>query len=713
MVMTAVLSGAHGLLAQGTSGELKWLRVGSLQTYFSEQNSEVESGGLNDITIFVSWPAQYSLRQSSMRSRCMWLGCTDFHDPQAGLVPYKVIGVGPRYDDNLRNEVFVPPAEFKLVGKHEHPIVVVDGEGATVNTLYDVLDEVDESLPADRMLVVKNHTYLGVTITKKVYAFTQQNHNNYFVFDYVLTNTGIVSPDGQVNPQTLTGLVFYLGYRYSFSGESVSAYGQGWGTWNSTWGRNTVNDVVGTDPAAPEFADPSSALYRLRAHWAWYGAHSERQVALEDDWGCPNQLEDGIMSAARYGGSVVLYADKSPTEHVDDLSQPKTTHFVDTDVDVTQVPYYAFDERFAARRYELMTMGHAAQTQAQQIEQVGTPANEWGPGIGGSQSSQGFGPYTLAPGDSIHIVLAQGVAGISREKNREVGWNWFQYRGGNHSAQLVMPNGSITTDQTAYKKAWVLTGKDSLFKTFHNAMANFDKGYNIPQPPPPPSRFTVESGGDRIRLSWADNAAAAPHFNGYVIYRSEGSVMDVKTVYRQIFECGATNVVHAYDDTSAVRGFDYYYYIQSKDDGTQNDVEAGRPLYSSMFWTLTSKAATLQRPAGAALAQVRVVPNPYDIRSRLLQFGEDSQYDRLAFYGLPPFCKLKIFTERGDVIWEKDHTNGAGDELWDSMTSSRQIIVSGIYILYVEVTQDISDGATGKKLFSKGENVYRKFVVVR
>jgi hypothetical protein len=96
---------------------------------------------------------------------------------------------------------------------------------------------------------------------------------------------------------------------------------------------------------------------------------------------------------------------------------------------------------------------------------------------------------------------------------------------------------------------------------------------------------------------------------------------------------------------------------------------------------------------------VRVVPNPYDIRGRFLQYGDQSQYDRIAFLGLPPEAKLKIFTERGDLIWEKEHTTGSGDELWNSTTSSGQIIVSGIYILYVE-TPD-------------GRSVFRKFVVIR
>jgi hypothetical protein len=171
--------------------------------------------------------------------------------------------------------------------------------------------------------------------------------------------------------------------------------------------------------------------------------------------------------------------------------------------------------------------------------------------------------------------------------------------------------------------------------------------------------------------------------------------------------------VHQFDDVTAVRGFNYYYYIQSKDDGTQNDVEPGKPLYSSLFMTLTSVPAYLLRPSGKALEGIRVVPNPYDIRSRIWQFGDKSQYDRLAFYGLPPKCLVRIYTERGDLIWEKDHINGAGDELWDSMTSSRQIVVSGVYIAYFEVTEDAYDADGRTLLFKKGESTYRKFVVIR
>jgi hypothetical protein len=515
-----------------------------------------------------------------------------------------------------------------------------------------------------------------------------------------------------------------------------------------------------------------------------------------------------------YIGCATLHADKSTTDRSDDLSQPKTTWYIGSDINIMQQNVSQYNETFMQDRYDCMSEGHPPQqhddmifSKFQYAMDYADPRRQTG---GGVSQGQGYGPYTIPFGDSIHLVFVQGVNGLSWEKAREVGNNWLQwFQNSGTAPALVLPNGNSTTDFNAYKKAWCFTGKDSIMQMFHHALENYNSGYKFPHPPPPPQQFIVSSGGDRISLSWSNNADDAPHFNGYVIYRSRGTVLNWKSVYQKIFECDKSNVVHNFDDVTALRGFDYYYYIQSKDDGTQNDIAPGVPLTSSMFWTVTSVAATLQRPAvtappkepvadtvnwkltaakgnwdstvvsydayatvlynnseyvclqdstrgmisgkakgtsyanfpdtskswkpiiskgawisgsayrkfnsvsdkggvyvcvhdiaaGSMLEQVRVVPNPYDIRSRVFQFGSQSQYDRIAFYGLPPNCKLMIFTERGDKIWTKDHTNGTGDELWDSQTSSGQIIASGIYLLYVEVPG--------------GGSVIRKFVVIR
>ena len=108
-----------------------------------------------------------------------------------------------------------------------------------------------------------------------------------------------------------------------------------------------------------------------------------------------------------------------------------------------------------------------------------------------------------------------------------------------------------------------------------------------------------------------------------------------------------------------------------------------------------------------------VVPNPFHIQARQLQFGVDAGADRIAFYGLPPICTIKIYTERGDLVETIEHTDGSGDELWNCVTSSNQIVVSGIYIGYFEVPQDTYDDTTGELLFTKGASAFRKFVIIR
>ena len=134
--------------------------------------------------------------------------------------------------------------------------------------------------------------------------------------------------------------------------------------------------------------------------------------------------------------------------------------------------------------------------------------------------------------------------------------------------------------------------------------------------------------------------------------------------------------------------------MEGLDDGSQNN---GVPLTSSKFFTITNTPAFLKRPPGE-LEDLRVVPNPYNIASRDLQYGVSAP-DRLMFLNIPGECTIKIFTERGDLIKTIEHNDGSGDEAWNSLTSSRQVVVSGLYIAHIETP--------------KGESTIRKFMVIR
>ena len=96
---------------------------------------------------------------------------------------------------------------------------------------------------------------------------------------------------------------------------------------------------------------------------------------------------------------------------------------------------------------------------------------------------------------------------------------------------------------------------------------------------------------------------------------------------------------------------------------------------------------------------------------RDLQFPGEP--DKLMFLNIPGHCIIKIYTERGDLIKTINHDDGSGDEVWNSVTSSRQVVVSGVYIAHFVVTEDYHDPDTNKIMYRKGQEAFRKFVIIR
>ena len=86
---------------------------------------------------------------------------------------------------------------------------------------------------------------------------------------------------------------------------------------------------------------------------------------------------------------------------------------------------------------------------------------------------------------------------------------------------------------------------------------------------------------------------------------------------------------------------------------------------------------------------IRIVPNPYSISAYMdakdpysLRFPGEK--DKIAFLNIPGYCTIKIYTELGELINTIEHNDGSGDAYWNSITSSNQVIVSGVYIVVFE-----------------------------
>lgn len=586
--------------------------MGSLHDWYSSAGCEQEIGRrhlVSDQQDGLRWNAQF-LYQDCKVAKGLWIGCTDYYDPLVDTIfEYKVVHMGPRHLDE-ENEFM--PVEFELIGRFNHPLVLVNGNSASNTVHMDSLDEVDDTLKADRMLYNVVNTSIGITMTRKIYAFTNQYHDNYLIYDYCFKNTGIIDDEGTPHEQTLEGVVFFFQYRYAPTRET-GPYGYWWTPQSSCWGRNTLNDVIGhREPVEQPF----------RALFSWKGKHSQ--------WGCPGDCvgepnigsrvpADGHLGAPQYVGVVTIHADSSANNKSDDPYQPTTTWYIDSDH-----PRNSGNDQFNAvymtEEYGLMTKGHPHLTHAEEVSDGNV--DEWGPTAGGYSQTQGFGPYTLAPDDSIHIILAEAVAGLSREASYEIGAQWWDWANGG-TGPYVLPDGDTTFDGNEFKNAWVYTGRDSIFETFEHAIANYESNFDIPEPPPPPDLFSVDSRVDSIILTWSNNAELSPNFTGYKIYCAS---YDTDSIFELIFACGEgtdyPEIVNEFLDATAIPGVDYYYYITSFDDGSTNNIEPGVPLESSKFFTMTNEPISVETGMSSETPATTInleqnYPNPFNSRTTI------------------------------------------------------------------------------------------------
>jgi hypothetical protein len=665
---------------------IKWMTAGSLQSWFSEIGSEIEEGRILEQQDGMQWPAIYD-RQDAEAARGFWIGATNFTGADGVNYPYRVVHVGPRVTGT--GEFFPQKFEglrsgIKLISKFDQPVVTVDGL-VSYNHPTDI-DEVDPNMKPDMMIVDSVNTLLGITMTRKIMQFSQSYHNNYFIYDYTFKNTGNTDSDPEIElpNNTLTGVYFYWQYRNALVNETRYEIGNATG-----WGINTMNDTRGdgvkTDPVGEQF----------RAQYSWHGHYPP--FTAYDNLGAPiwtpaQNISDadtiGRLGAPQFIGELTIHADKSATDTTDDPGQPSTTSYESSDDPLNSNNDAYNIPKMTTEYNSFMARGHRAPRHADVVQPDGNFVNPstWGdpanPGntSGGYSSANGYGPYTIAPGQSIHIVMAEAISGLSREKCVEIG---RQYKSGIIDA---------TTKNTA-----VMTGRDSLFQTFHRALANYASGYNVPEPPKPPETFTVTSGGDKISLEWTADVND-PKLAGFEIYRAVGRY---DSTYHLLYSAGPSET--HYDDLTPIRGLLYYYYIVSVGEASDNNGSALTPagaLRSSRYYTQTYNPATLKRKAGTSMDQIRIVPNPFYIGAAAeLTFG-DQQPNRLAFFNIPGRCTIKIYTEIGELIYTIEHTDGSGDDYWDSVTSSNQVVVSGLYIAVVH-----NDDT--------GENKILKFVIIR
>ncbi|MFC1543522.1 hypothetical protein ACFL4K_03165, partial [Candidatus Neomarinimicrobiota bacterium] len=624
------------------------------------------------------------------------MGCADWTDEHGTVWPVRIVSADGHETAYPRREIVTDEEGYSLHAYYRNtpPTIIVDGFQLSDPFPFDGSEELNpDKIPGTAEVMIESQivTPMGITIDFRALAWGQTHHDDFGIYEKTFTNTGNVDLDDEIELPNQTVKDWY----YLRSNTHYLARQR----WSSAYGEYP--------------ADSLRLIY-------WY---SLRTLGSDvDNLGDPRPF----LRYADYNGEATIHADKSTTDHTDDPSQPQMTGMGSSELTWIRKAGIVAGPADNLLLYNTMKYGFKDFDGTQYME--GTyPGTHHGlrfdeQGYAYQQefpwfnysilSACAWGPYTFAPGESIKMVWAVGKGAMSPEKGYEVGNAWNDgtatFPGGvDDLAEYYPPFGAhpelAPTANDQAKDRWVMTGKDSLFQNMWSAQWSVRNDYNVPIPPPAPS-IEVTSLPDRVNIKWGsavtgidEDISEVSDFAGYKVYRAMGNpgpkIVDNTLLgsWSLVFECGegtSNALTHTYDDITAERGQAYYYYVAAFDNGLENlpgvTDQAGNPIYppnerleSNAYQNRTTMPAYLTRPPGETLADIRVVPNPFNISSRNLQYvGEP---DKIMFLNLPLECTIKVYTESGDLVKTIDHY-GSGDAAWGilaeehSATDSGQII---------------------------------------
>ncbi len=576
----------------------------------------------------------------------------------------------------------------------------------------DNFGTVDPSYPAfqnhtyDEIVQVTDSTIFGINVSRTLLAWSQSFNNDYVIADLMFTNASQDTLDSvyiNVNVSK-DNLEYSNGHNPPISSTSSDYIKLGSNDWQHYYGGKP--------------GDTLRVFYE-------YSADDPQKPG--DNMGVPAITQDGRLLDPNMTYMAVLHASKEPyynsSQDVDDFEQPKVTYSGRNFPKAVQNDVYNSSNFYVLRggfSDDFPMPGEFPGTHHEQnSDEFGVADNSQVPAAYPENAAYryvSFGPYKFLPGQKVHIVYANGYTGIGFKAGQQIGKEWLDGtlqnppnmpnpKTGWLPSNFQFPNGATEMDMR--KDRWISMGIDSVMLSAYRAQWNFDHNYNIPQAPPPPATATVTGYGDGVQIDWTDpQAEQMANFDGYRIMTR---ISNADTIfYHSIYNSDASDKAakHSFKFKDVLFGAQYYFYIQAKAKIPDNDPNAdpttrGKVVYSSRV--LFPDIDPVQPPhfPQEDMSKIRIVPNPYNIKDPLLiKYGFTDQRD-ITFYNLPPFCTIKIYTENGDLVQTIHHNNplGTGSENWDMLTSSQQVINSGIYIAVFQKPD--------------GELSYQKFIVVR
>ncbi len=580
------------------------------------------------------------------------------------------------------------------VRRYRPPHITVDG--IRLDPPYQWY--VNKNIHADEMIVFEDVLpQFGLRSHVEIYAFANPNQGNYFIWKATHKFTGELKlpRNAATSKDTLPDQTINFWWPLSFSFGPSKA---GERAANGGFSFEGEDDLDSWFKRKSELV-PNRGRDSLYVAYYWDSKNPNTRSYLNgstDDSGDPDRTT-GFLYSPQVCGFTLLYADKSASEKVDDLTQPYAMPHATILYDlwntrgISLLPLYRGDDNRGRFPPDAITAGFATAPQK------------------GPMRFITVGPYSLTKNsaagryDSLTFVYAVGVGGLDWNASDSLGRLWFNKQLSDEAKDSII----------------LSSGKDSLWTSLDRAnwaWNRINSGQQVPTAPPPPD-ITVTSGPDQVTVSWSypdpsyfeNTITGVDDWKEWRVYRKQGALLvndplDQNSGARwQLVYSTTDRNQTTFIDKTVTRGVDYYYAVSALNNGTQNNgIFPGESLESSWYQTRSELPAVSFKPGLNSSSQVRVVPNPATVAAgRGLTSGSP---DKISFFNLPVKCTLRIFTETGDMVKTIQHY-GTADEEWDQRTDDNQYVSSGIYVLAVTDCADIS----GKPL----DNQFVKFIIVR
>jgi len=566
-------------------------------------------------------------------------------------------------------------------------------------------EEFDPLLP-EEMNYCSFHTATGVTVYQTSMAWSFEGYHDFIIYDFIFKNTGEIAFPSLATTkhldQTLNEvwIVFHSGLSVSTKGHlnffynpadflksPAPAGGFGWhpdeGYSDYYAVENQGNDGKGLlfysrDNNGGREPQPTINI-PIKPNW-------EQLLTLDQEW--YPELQDPACF-----GFVFLYRTPPPGSNMDPFDADPTHFNVYTDQgDSFNGISLDMNENFKLRTFSKNYLYQFA-------------THDYLPENNGDMYcwyTGSFGPYTLAPGDSVRLIIAE-VAGVMDLMEVAKGDPNYYY-----------PDSSIAAIRRNADAA-----RRALRWGIGSNVEGVEIAADVPEAPPAPNCLAVNisAGMDtaKIAIRWDKLAEettitdgsgnifydGSTDLSGYRIYRGKFGnyhywelLLDIS---RDNFDdyWNEENLSYEYIDMDLDFGFEFYYYVESYNSHPRIWTSANGTVVENLGelrsddYNITNRVGAKPGPVSLDLGwDVFAVPNPYVAGDFNRSFGEPTPY-KIEFRNLPERATIKIFSLSGDLLKTIKHGpdeigNLFGSTSWDQRTESGLLVAPGLYIYVVE-----------------------------